>query len=170
VTGSNMAKATLAALLAPSTYCRAPLTKIVQGWPKLRAYFRALIRIFIQFFGPSIAIWANLVHLASLSHTSHHWPPLVGLSCFRVSLIITDAVSGVSVRAFQPFKAFLTRCLSTNCCCSGEARRHYSANFDPRKSNQGLLEPQRAGEQASYMRCLSVLRYKRHELVTKRMG
>jgi hypothetical protein len=36
-------------------------TKIVQGWPKLWANFRALINIFSQSVGPSLAIWANPV-------------------------------------------------------------------------------------------------------------
>ena len=36
-------------------------TKIVQGWPQLRASscFRALIEIFSQRVGPSLAIWTN---------------------------------------------------------------------------------------------------------------
>jgi hypothetical protein len=36
-------------------------TKIAQGWPKLRANFRALVWIFSQSVGPSLAIWANPV-------------------------------------------------------------------------------------------------------------
>ena len=39
-------------------------TKIVQGWPKLRASFRALIGIFSQSVGPSLAIWANPVQFS----------------------------------------------------------------------------------------------------------
>jgi hypothetical protein len=42
-----------------------------------------------------------------LTHTSHHRPALVDLSRFRVSLSSPTAVSGVSLRAFQPFQAFL---------------------------------------------------------------
>ena len=38
-----------------------PLTKIVQGWPQLWANSRALIGIFGQSVGPSLAIWANPV-------------------------------------------------------------------------------------------------------------
>jgi hypothetical protein len=37
------------------------ITKIVQGWPKLWANFRALIGIFSQSVRPSLAIWANPV-------------------------------------------------------------------------------------------------------------
>ena len=40
------------------------LTKIVQGWPKLWANFRALIGIFSQIIGPSLAIWANPVQFS----------------------------------------------------------------------------------------------------------
>jgi hypothetical protein len=39
-------------------------TKIVQGWPKLWANFRALIGIFSQSFGPSLTIWANPVQFS----------------------------------------------------------------------------------------------------------
>jgi hypothetical protein len=38
-----------------------PVTKIVQGWPKLWANFRALIGFFSQTVGPSLAIWVNPV-------------------------------------------------------------------------------------------------------------
>jgi hypothetical protein len=34
-------------------------TKIVQGWPKFWANFRARIGIFSQSVGPSLAIWTN---------------------------------------------------------------------------------------------------------------
>ena len=36
-------------------------TKTVQGWPKLWANFRALIGIFGQSVGPSLAMWVNRV-------------------------------------------------------------------------------------------------------------
>ena len=39
-------------------------TKIVQGWPKLWANVRALIGIFSQSVGPSLAIWANPVQFS----------------------------------------------------------------------------------------------------------
>jgi hypothetical protein len=39
-------------------------TKIVQGWPKLWADFRALTGIFSQSVGPSLAIWANPVQFS----------------------------------------------------------------------------------------------------------
>ena len=45
-------------------------TKIVQGWPKLWANYRALIGIFSQFSGPSLVIWANPVQL-SLREPDH---------------------------------------------------------------------------------------------------
>ena len=41
-----------------------PRTKIVQGWPKLWANFRALIGISSQSVGPSLAIWANSVQFS----------------------------------------------------------------------------------------------------------
>jgi hypothetical protein len=41
-------------------------TKIVQGWPKLWANFRALIGIFSQTVGPSLAFWANLYNFRSI--------------------------------------------------------------------------------------------------------
>jgi hypothetical protein len=41
-----------------------PGTEIVQGWPKLWANFRALVGIFSQSVGPSIAIWANPVQFS----------------------------------------------------------------------------------------------------------
>jgi hypothetical protein len=44
-----------------------PLTKIVQGWPKFWANFRALIGIFSQSVGPSLAIWANPVKFSFLA-------------------------------------------------------------------------------------------------------
>jgi hypothetical protein len=40
---------------------RRPLTKNVQGWPKLWASFRDLIGILSQIVGPNLAIWANPV-------------------------------------------------------------------------------------------------------------
>jgi hypothetical protein len=40
------------------------VTKIVQGWPKLWANFRALIWIFSQRVGPSLAVWANPVQFS----------------------------------------------------------------------------------------------------------
>jgi hypothetical protein len=40
------------------------MTKIAQGWPKLWANFRALIGIFSQRIGPSLAIWANPVQFS----------------------------------------------------------------------------------------------------------
>ena len=43
-------------------------TKIVQGWPKLWADFRALIGIFSQIVGPSLAIWANPVQFSFHLH------------------------------------------------------------------------------------------------------
>ena len=50
-----------------------PVTKIVQGWPKLWANFRALIGIFSQTFGPSLAIWANPVQFSLvLSEVRHN--------------------------------------------------------------------------------------------------
>jgi hypothetical protein len=45
---------------------QAPVTKIVQGWPKLWANFRALIGIFNQSVGPGLAIWANPVEFSSV--------------------------------------------------------------------------------------------------------
>jgi hypothetical protein len=42
-----------------------------------------------------------------LTHTSHHRPALVDLSRFIAVSGVTQAVSGVSLRAFQPFQAFL---------------------------------------------------------------
>jgi hypothetical protein len=39
-------------------------TKIAQRWPKLWANFRALIGIFSQRVGPSLAIWANPVQFS----------------------------------------------------------------------------------------------------------
>ena len=39
-------------------------TKIVQGWPKLRANLRALILIFSQSVGPRLAIWADPAHFS----------------------------------------------------------------------------------------------------------
>jgi hypothetical protein len=39
-------------------------TKIVQGWSKLLANFKALIGIFSQSVGPSLAIWANPVQFS----------------------------------------------------------------------------------------------------------
>jgi hypothetical protein len=36
-------------------------TNLVQGWPKLWANFKALIGIFSQIVGPSLAIWTNPV-------------------------------------------------------------------------------------------------------------
>jgi hypothetical protein len=42
----------------------AQVTKIVQGWPKLWANFRALIGIFSKTVGPSLAIWANPVQFS----------------------------------------------------------------------------------------------------------
>jgi hypothetical protein len=47
------------ALRSPRATC--PRTKIVQGWPRLWANFRALIGIFSQSIGPSLAIWVNPV-------------------------------------------------------------------------------------------------------------
>jgi hypothetical protein len=44
------------------------VTKIVQGWPKLWANFRALIGIFSQNFGPSLAIWVNPVQFSFVAH------------------------------------------------------------------------------------------------------
>jgi hypothetical protein len=38
-------------------------TKIVQGWPKLWANFRARIGIFSQSVGPSLTIWANPIKI-----------------------------------------------------------------------------------------------------------
>ena len=38
-----------------------PLTKIAQGWPKLWANVKALVGIYSQNVGPSLAIWANPV-------------------------------------------------------------------------------------------------------------
>ena len=54
-------------------------TKILQGWPKLWTNFRALIGIFSQSLGLSLAIWANPVefslcapdHLARLQLAEH---------------------------------------------------------------------------------------------------
>ena len=40
-------------------------TKIAQGWPKLWANFRALVGIFSQSIGPSLAIWADPVQFSS---------------------------------------------------------------------------------------------------------
>ena len=42
----------------------AAVTKIVQGWPKLWANFMALVGIFTQSIGPSLAIWANPVQFS----------------------------------------------------------------------------------------------------------
>ena len=39
-------------------------TKIVEGWPKFWANFGALIGIFSQSVGPSLAIWANPVQFS----------------------------------------------------------------------------------------------------------
>ena len=38
--------------------------KIVQGWPKMRVNFKALIWIFSQSVGPSLAIWADPVQFS----------------------------------------------------------------------------------------------------------
>jgi hypothetical protein len=43
---------------------RAPQTKIIQGWPKFWGNFKALIGIFSQIVGPSLAIWANPVQFS----------------------------------------------------------------------------------------------------------
>jgi hypothetical protein len=51
------------------------LTKVVQGWPKLWANFIALIGIFSQSVGPSLAVWANPVHFSFFCAVvcwSHH--------------------------------------------------------------------------------------------------
>jgi hypothetical protein len=39
-------------------------TKTVQGWPKLWANFKALVGVFSQSVGPSLAVWANSVQLS----------------------------------------------------------------------------------------------------------
>ena len=38
----------------------APLTKVVQGWPKFWTNFRVLVGAFSQSVGPSLAIYATL--------------------------------------------------------------------------------------------------------------
>ena len=44
--------------IAPSNYgAPPPKTKIVQGWPKLRANFKALIGTFSQSVAPSLAMF-----------------------------------------------------------------------------------------------------------------
>jgi hypothetical protein len=48
-----------------------PETKIVRGWPKLGANFRALIGTFRQSAGPSLAIWANRVQLSFDVQAAH---------------------------------------------------------------------------------------------------
>ena len=50
-------------------------TEVVQGWPKLWANFIALIGIFSQSVGPSLAVWANPVHFSFFCAVvcwSHH--------------------------------------------------------------------------------------------------
>jgi hypothetical protein len=49
-------------------------TKIVQGWPKLWANFKALIVIFSQIIGPSLAIWGNPVQF-SFNNAASCLPP-----------------------------------------------------------------------------------------------
>ena len=44
-------------------------TKVVQGWPNLWANFRALIRIFSQIFGPSLAVWVDPVQFSFSGHS-----------------------------------------------------------------------------------------------------
>ena len=56
----------LRAQLAPAEALLPDLwTKVLQGWPKLWADFRALLGIFSQSVGPSLAIWANPVQFRS---------------------------------------------------------------------------------------------------------
>ena len=51
-----------------------PPTKVVQGWPKLRANFRAVLGIFSQSVGPSLAIWANPVHFSLAEYSLRRTP------------------------------------------------------------------------------------------------
>jgi hypothetical protein len=60
-------------LLAEAIALARPPAKIVQGWPKLWANFKALIGIFSQNIGPSLAIWANPVHF-SFPRSAHRRP------------------------------------------------------------------------------------------------
>jgi hypothetical protein len=60
-------------MAAPRSLLRAR-TKIVQGWPKLRANFRALLGIFSQSVGPSLAIWANPVHFSLAEYSLRRTP------------------------------------------------------------------------------------------------
>ena len=48
------------------------VTKIVQGWPKSWANFEALIGIFSQSVGPSLAIWANPVQFSFVGRAVVH--------------------------------------------------------------------------------------------------
>ena len=53
-------------------------TKIAQDWPKLRANFRALIWIFSQSVGPSLASWANPVQFSFKLRALNIAPPEKG--------------------------------------------------------------------------------------------
>jgi hypothetical protein len=48
------------------------VTKIVQGWPKSWANFEALIGIFSQSVGPSLAIWVNPVQFSFVGRAVVH--------------------------------------------------------------------------------------------------
>jgi hypothetical protein len=67
----------------------APLTKIVQGRAKLWANFRALIGIFSQSVGPSLAIWANPVQFSSLVCVASRARPARNRTARRVALAAT---------------------------------------------------------------------------------
>jgi hypothetical protein len=67
--------------------------KIAQGWPKLWANFKALVGIFSQSVGPSLAIWANPVQFSFRRYWSRTsllghalvWPAVVFCSLEPVS-------------------------------------------------------------------------------------
>jgi hypothetical protein len=57
--------------------------KVVQGWPKFWANFRALIGIFSQSVGPSLTIWANPVQFSRYRPRTRDLHPLCGLAAER---------------------------------------------------------------------------------------
>ena len=69
-------------------------TKIVQGWPKLWANFKALIGNFRQSVGPSLAIWANPVQFSF----THPHPSAPGIHA--CSLCLPVAAVGLSIVTF----------------------------------------------------------------------
>jgi hypothetical protein len=57
--------------LAAAVPLRGAVTKTVQGWPKLWANFQALIGIFSQSVGPSLASWADPVQFSCVGVRTH---------------------------------------------------------------------------------------------------